>query len=419
MATERTWEVITTVNGEEMDTPTAQDDLYYTYSFQKTSKLLYYIKEALVDNLSWHVVSSSYRTDSGNPTATGMTFTADSTDGWLTGSDGSVTGSVAPCDVVTVTTGGNTYYNAVTSSSPVGINGRSWILLKHSASSLSMQENSNQFYHIVIDYCTNLANPNNNTSETSAFGADFNIILFAKAPTNPLGTPSPKLRPHDPNEIIINKASALFRATDATTPSPDKLYVLKDTSTKGFILLLTGAGKFRGFIAMNTFSDHPDGQDGKVFAMGYSQTGEADVKLNSTSKYTLLAGWGTTAPTLATNQIIRGVSSYNAGTQTYTYKPFITCLPAFTTSAFTTWMTFYLTKKTTDNSYIEWPFPVLDISSVTAGTYAFKGRLPDIKLGPASGTDGVMSKPTEVSDYDRVLLSGIWFPWAGNTQIEL
>jgi hypothetical protein len=141
----------------------------------------------------------------------------------------------------------------------------------------------------------------------------------------------------------------------------------------------------------------------------------------SANAYASLIAWGSTAPTLATsNLIIRGVSSYDSNSSTYTLKPFVTCIPAFTTSSPVYWMVTYLNKKTLDNSYIEWPLPVLDISSVTNGNYRFKGRIPDIKFGPSTGLDGLMSKPTsESTNYDRVLLSGLWFPWNSSEDFNM
>jgi hypothetical protein len=148
MATERTWSVITaSTNGLHLyETVTALDEGSYTYGFQKVSRMLYDMKEALVNQMGWTVVSCSYRDDGNadfvNDTAS---FAVATTDQWTTGSNEFATGSIAPGLVAT----SGSYTNLSSSANP----GRSWILLKHSGSyTPTMQENSGDFYHLLLDY---------------------------------------------------------------------------------------------------------------------------------------------------------------------------------------------------------------------------------------------------------------------------
>jgi hypothetical protein len=421
MATERTWTLITGSGSYTYESVTGLDEGSYTFSFQKVSSMLYNMKNALVNQLGWTVVSCSYRND-GNTDFVNNTasFTTATTDQWTTGSNNFATGSIAPG-----TTAVSGAYQNLSSSV-----GRSWILLKHSGSfTPTMQENSGDFYHILLDFSSAATTNLNSTSiqvntlaeRQGDFGKGINIYVFPKEPTNPLGTPTPNRRPHDPSEITFYPAAGAqghLQITDPTVSEADRLHILYEAATKGFIFLITGGGEFRAFFAMNTFSDHYSSQDGKVFSMGYSQIGNTRYKLNSAYGVNYLYARGSATAIANTSQLcIRGVRTYSAGN--YDVTPFITCFPAYTTSALTTWLYLTANKKTLDNTYVEWPLPVLDITNISTSTYYFKGRIPDIKLGPANGADGVMSKPTAGTDYDRVLLSGLWFPWASENPIEL
>jgi hypothetical protein len=63
--------------------------------------------------------------------------------------------------------------------------------------------------------------------------------------------------------------------------------------------------------------------------------------------------------------------------------------------------------------------PILEAQDdVTKVRYA--GRFADVKLGPALGINGALAKETPTSpSYDRILLSGLWFPYGSDSPADL
>lgn len=110
---------------------------------------------------------------------------------------------------------------------------------------------------------------------------------------------------------------------------------------------------------------------------------------------------------------------HSSGTPKYDYRPLNTCIPTFLSDTSTTksgasfmLATTPFAKATSDYTYVEWPLPLIYVQGISKN-FNYAGRMMDIKLGPASAPNGILAKESGSFEYDRVLMGGIWFPYAG------
>jgi hypothetical protein len=477
MTTERTWYTSSIALENVSPLDMGSNLTIETYAVRKGSQVLWGIKESLVGTGHWEVVSCSFRNDatgsSGDnylyPTQSltaygqnaapvaagnGVKFTVTGSDLWTTSS--AVINAVAgrTGDDITKKEMHRLIYPAYSRTSDPVANtivtssaGRSWILLKNHTETLKQ---SGKNLYLVLDNCWNHYAGTQITSSvvsssatggrilpTGNFGRSLNLAAFYGEPEN-IATISEFQRPYRNDEISFVANAGGFAYNDWNTfvdPSTiGSLHIncvwndeggsyilvsqentvtyalgidliadslsssLSSKATVGNVLFLSHASKIRGDMNRNNASYLPD-----LFAKSRS-TIDGELTTPSESWFSPLKYFKTVSTTSFTGSLVCLLPMIgNTIKATDTPAPFLSVnTPG--------------SGVTSDNTYVEYPVGLLDVSGVK---WRYVGRFADIKLGPSAGINGTMARNPVSLEYDRFLAGGFWFPWAGTEPVEL
>lgn len=339
--------------------------------------------------------------------------------------------------------------------------GRSWVLLKNDG---DLAKEGKDLY-VVLDTINTSWVTTANTPLTASisssvvtstalqanpFGKCLNFAAFYGEPNNnPLTSDaiSPNVRPYRNDEISscaddTRLGGALYSVNDWSVPinfttldTPHVNYVANDSggiyvivtenntaiftlgidriadaisdslpTTKnevGDVVFLYHSSYIRG--AMNS-SDSTYASD--LFAVTRFSGRDGGAITQSNSWFPSIKYFSTVSSTSTPKKVLLTFPSYSANGKVSTASSISGFLSHTATNIGTTY----------DNTYAEHPLILLDVTNAKP---RYIGRLADIKLGPASGINGVMARDSITFDYDRFLLDGIWFPYVGTEPISL
>lgn len=289
--------------------------------------------------------------------------------------------------------------------------GRSWIVLaSNPASEISWLDGAVRMpYYVLIDFGQPVA------SSAVDFGAWTNIKFsqgeFLVAPGGSPTRRGPRTTVKEMFGRYWTGSATLtaLKLVDNTLSDVGSLHFLKDTTTGGFYALLTRNTSLYAAFGLNKLADTRVGQSNPVVGLF---TGGGAAVLSGTA--------GMYVPT--TNTLIGLDSAGTTTAQLSIALPFIYQRLGLTGTSSGLWLKTVFTGKSAsgvlgNSDWPEWPIPVIYSKNSEP---MFLGRLADIKVSPATTPVGAMSvNPADSTQYDRMHLGGVWWPWAGSTAIEV